>query len=86
MFIPTGEPVVDRYIETGYDTVRGMSSRFAASVCTYILKRQAALGISGHFAEIGTFEGRFFIAHGAGARAGREGAGHRPVRLAERPA
>lgn len=75
MFIPTGEPVVDRYIETGYDTVRGMSSRFAASVCTYILKRQAALGISGHFAEIGTFEGRFFIAMALALEAGERALG-----------
>lgn len=62
MFIPTGEPAVDRYIEQGYETVRGMSSQFAASICAAILKHQASLGISGHFAEIGTFEGRFFIA------------------------
>ena len=62
MFIPTGEPAVDRYIEQGYETVRGMSSQFAASICSAILKHQATLGISGHFAEIGTFEGRFFIA------------------------
>lgn len=62
MFIPTGDPVVDRYVEHGYDTVRGMSSRFAASICAWLLKRQAELGIGGHFAEIGTFEGRFFIA------------------------
>ncbi|MHB2166796.1 class I SAM-dependent methyltransferase [Alsobacter sp. R-9] len=62
MFIPTGTPNVDRYIEHGYDKVRGMSSRFAASICSWLLKHQASLGIRGHFAEIGTFEGRFFIA------------------------
>ena len=62
MFIPTGDPAVDHYIEKGYDTVRGMSSQFAASICAALLRRQSELGISGHFAEIGTFEGRFFIA------------------------
>ncbi len=62
MFIPTGREAVDRYIAEGYDRVRGMSSRFAASICSHLLHRQAELGIRGHFAEIGTFEGRFFIA------------------------
>ncbi len=62
MFIPTDHVAADRYISEGYETVRGMSSRFAASVCAYLLRRQTALGITGHFAEIGTFEGRFFIA------------------------
>jgi Methyltransferase domain len=62
MFIPTGNASVDHYIEKGYDGVRGMSSRFAASICADILQRQTAVGIHGHFAEIGTFEGRFFIA------------------------
>jgi len=62
MFIPTGEPAVDLYLEKGYETVRGMSSQFAASICADLLRHQSALGIGGHFAEIGTFEGRFFIA------------------------
>ena len=39
-----------------------MSSRFSAGILGHILKRQTALGISGHIAEIGTFEGRLFIA------------------------
>ena len=39
-----------------------MSSRFAAAICAYLLGRQRALGVAGHFAEIGTFEGRIFIA------------------------
>jgi len=53
---------VDRYLADGFDDVRGMSSRFATAICAYLLARQTRLGITGHFAEIGTFEGRFFIA------------------------
>jgi Methyltransferase domain len=62
----SGNPAVDRYIAEGYETVRGMSSRFAATICGHIIRRQTELGISGHFAEVGTFEGRFFIAMALG--------------------
>src|SRR5258707_1225277 len=58
----SGNPVVDHYIAEGYETVRGMSSRFSATICAHVIRRQTELGISGHFAEVGTFEGRFFIA------------------------
>jgi hypothetical protein len=58
----TGLPALDAYLTDGYDTVRGMSSRFAAVVCSHLLLRQSELGLTGHAAEIGTFEGRFFIA------------------------
>jgi hypothetical protein len=54
--------LVDTYLTEGFDDVRGMSSRFATAICAYLLARQTKLGITGHVAEIGTFEGRFFIA------------------------
>src|SRR5215211_5874018 len=66
MTFSSGNPIVDRYIADGYDTVRGMSSRFAATICGHIIRRQSELGIKGHIAEIGTFEGRFFIAMALG--------------------
>src|SRR5687767_5738335 len=54
--------IVDIYLKDGFDDVRGMSSHFATAICAYLLARQTQLGITGHVAEIGTFEGRFFIA------------------------
>lgn len=39
-----------------------MSSRFAATISAGTMRIQSAHGISGHLAEIGTFEGRYFIA------------------------
>src|SRR4030095_6924045 len=62
--LKSGIAQVDRYLATGYDEVRGFSSRFAAAICGHLLRRQSELGISGSVAEIGTFEGRFFIAMG----------------------
>ena len=58
----SGNAAVDRYVAEGYETVRGMSSRFAATICGHIIRRQSELGIAGDVAEVGTFEGRFFIA------------------------
>jgi predicted O-methyltransferase YrrM len=75
MTFSSGHPAVDRYIADGYETVRGMSSRFAATICGHIIRRQTELGISGHFAEIGTFEGRFFIAMALGLSAGEKALG-----------
>ncbi len=60
----TGIPAVDRYLAKGYDDVRGMSSRFSATITGHLLRRQSELGIVGSVAEIGTFEGRYFIAMG----------------------
>ncbi|MGE0700540.1 MAG: class I SAM-dependent methyltransferase [Hyphomicrobiaceae bacterium] len=65
--LPTSPPDIgtaaaDQYLAVGYDTVVGMSSRFAAGVCGRLLRIQASLGVTGHFAEIGAFEGRFLIA------------------------
>jgi predicted O-methyltransferase YrrM len=60
--VTSGIPAVDRYLDTGYANVVGMSSRFAAAVTCGLMRIQSELGSSGPVAEIGTFEGRFFIA------------------------
>ena len=75
MTFRSGNREVDRYIAEGYDTVRGMSSRFAATICGHIIRRQSELGITGHIAEIGTFEGRFFIAMALGLAPGEHALG-----------
>jgi predicted O-methyltransferase YrrM len=75
MALSSGNPAVDRYIAEGYESVRGMSSRFAATICGHIIRRQTELGIKGHFAEIGTFEGRFFIAMALGLADGEHALG-----------
>lgn len=58
----SGIAAVDRYLDTGYASVVGMSSRFAAAVSCGLMRIQSDLGVKGPVAEIGTFEGRFFIA------------------------
>ncbi len=75
MILPTGNPRLDTYLEAGYETVRGMSSAFAASISGHLIRRQGELGISGHIAEIGTFEGRFFIALALGLKPGEHAIG-----------
>lgn len=60
--ISSGDPPLDAFLAGPYQRIRGMSSRFAAAICGHLLRRQTALGISGDLLEIGTFEGRFFIA------------------------
>src|ERR1041384_3916078 len=75
MTFRSGNAAVDRYIAQGYETVRGMSSRFAATICGHIIRRQSELGIKGHIAEIGTFEGRFFIAMALGLAEGERALG-----------
>jgi hypothetical protein len=64
--IASGHPAIDRYLNESYEGVRGMSSRFAAAICGHLIRRQSALGIKGDIAEIGPFEGRFFIAMALG--------------------
>ena len=75
MTFSSGNPAVDRYIAEGYDSVRGMSSAFAATICGHIIRRQSELGIQGHIAEVGTFEGRFFIAMALGLAPGEKALG-----------
>lgn len=60
----SGIAALDAYLEAGFETVRGMSSRFSATICGHLLRRQTEMGIRGDVAEVGTFEGRFFIAMG----------------------
>jgi predicted O-methyltransferase YrrM len=60
--IRSGIAAVDCYLDNGYTSVPGMSSRFAAGICCGLLRIQTALGVGGPIAEIGPFEGRFFIA------------------------
>jgi predicted O-methyltransferase YrrM len=57
-----GHPAVAAYLADGYDSVVGMSSRFAAAISARLLRLQTEEGVAGPIAEIGTFEGRFFIA------------------------
>jgi predicted O-methyltransferase YrrM len=58
----SGVLATDRYLEEGYASVVGMSSRFAAAITCGLLRIQSDFGVGGPIAEIGTFEGRFFIA------------------------
>jgi predicted O-methyltransferase YrrM len=60
--VSSGIAVVDAYLADGYASVPGMSSRFAAAIAAGLMGIQTRLGVSGPIAEIGTFEGRFFIA------------------------
>jgi hypothetical protein len=73
--IVSGHSAIDRYLARGYEQVRGMSSRFAAAICGHVIRRQSELGISGDIAEIGTFEGRFFIALALGLAPGESALG-----------
>lgn len=50
------------FLKKDYLEVKGMSGSFAARVALGLLHAQSGLGITGGFAEIGVFEGRFFIA------------------------
>ncbi len=60
--ISSGHAGLDAFLAGGYMRMRGMSSRFAAAICGHVIGRQSALGIRGDLVEIGTFEGRFFVA------------------------
>ena len=62
MRIVSGVKATDAFLENGYAKVPGMSSRFAAAICARLIAIQAKAGITGGLAEIGAFEGRFFIA------------------------
>jgi predicted O-methyltransferase YrrM len=73
--LKTGIPAVDQYLANGYDDVRGFSSRFSATICGHLLRRQSELGVSGSVAEVGTFEGRLFIAMGLALRNGEHAYG-----------
>jgi Methyltransferase domain len=73
--IASGHPAIDRFLTDSYERVRGMSSRFAAAICGHLIRRQSALGVGGDLVEIGTFEGRFFIAMALGLAPGETAIG-----------
>jgi predicted O-methyltransferase YrrM len=73
--IASGHPGIDRYLAEGYERVRGMSSRFAAAICGHLIRRQSEFGIGGALVEVGTFEGRFFIAMALGLAPGETAVG-----------
>ena len=73
--IVSGHPAIDLYLAQSYERVRGMSSRFAAAICGHLIRRQSALGIRGDLVEVGTFEGRFFIAIALGLASGEKAIG-----------
>lgn len=73
--VTSGIPAVDQYLEDGYASVVGMSSRFAAAITCGLMRIQSELGVNGPVAEIGTFEGRFFIALAHALRSGETALG-----------
>jgi hypothetical protein len=73
--IASGHPAIDFYLAERYERVRGMSSRFAAAICGHLIRRQSETGIGGELVEIGTFEGRFFIAMALGLATGERALG-----------
>lgn len=75
MPLPTGNPRLDTFLADGYDKVRGMSSGFAAAIAGFLIQRQREIGLAGHIGEIGTFEGRFFIAMALGLAPGERAIG-----------
>ena len=68
--IASGHAAIDLYLSHDYERVRGMSSRFAAAICGHLIRRQSEFGVGGELVEIGTFEGRFFIAMALGLAPG----------------
>jgi predicted O-methyltransferase YrrM len=73
--IASGHPAIDLFLAANYELVRGMSSRFAAAICGHLIRRQTECGIGGDLVEIGTFEGRFFIAMALGLAPGETALG-----------
>jgi hypothetical protein len=73
--IASGHPAIDLYLAERYERVRGMSSRFAAAICGHLIRRQSETGIGGELVEVGTFEGRFFIAMALGLAPGERALG-----------
>ncbi|KAF0129955.1 MAG: hypothetical protein FD152_2169 [Xanthobacteraceae bacterium] len=71
----SGIPALDAYLSDGFEKVPGMSSRFSATICGHLMRRQTEMGIRGSVAEIGAFEGRFLIAMGHALAAGEHAYG-----------
>jgi predicted O-methyltransferase YrrM len=60
--ISSGDARLDEFLAGDYMRIRGMSSRFAAAICGHLIAWQSTRGITADLLEIGTFEGRFFVA------------------------
>src|SRR5262249_16666338 len=73
--VRSGIPAVDRYLDAGYASVVGMSSRFAAAICCGLMRMQSEMGVRGPVVEIGPFEGRFFIALAQALQPGEQALG-----------
>jgi predicted O-methyltransferase YrrM len=73
--VVSGIPAVDAYLDAHYDKVIGMSSRFAAAICCGLMRIQSEMGVMGPVAELGAFEGRFFIALAKALRDGEQALG-----------
>ena len=58
----SGIAACDAYLASGYNSVVGMSSQFAAAITSGLLRIQTAAGVTGPVVEVGAFEGRFLIA------------------------
>ncbi|SMF66028.1 Methyltransferase domain-containing protein [Xaviernesmea oryzae] len=59
---------VRQYLEKDYTALKGMSSVGSALVAAKLIERQSTDGIVGPIAEIGTYEGRYFIAMALSAK------------------
>jgi hypothetical protein len=73
--VRSGIPDVDRYLDDGYMSVVGMSSRFAAAICCGLMRVQSEMGVDGSVVEVGPFEGRFFIALAHALKPGEQALG-----------
>jgi predicted O-methyltransferase YrrM len=73
--VRSGIPAVDRYLDDGYQSVVGMSSRFAAAICCGLMRVQSEFGVAGPVVEVGPFEGRFFIALSHALKPGEQALG-----------
>jgi predicted O-methyltransferase YrrM len=62
----------ERYVAEQFHRVRGASSKIGALAAIRLLAAQNADGVRGPVAEIGVFEGRFFIALALSARPGEK--------------
>jgi predicted O-methyltransferase YrrM len=67
--------VVDAFLARGYTRIRGMSSRFAAGICGWLIGHQTRNRIDGGVVEIGAFEGRFLFALALGLSANERAIG-----------
>src|SRR5690349_4568471 len=73
--VSSGIAAVDAYLADGYENVVGMSGRFAAALTCGLMRIQTKAGVTGEVAEIGAFEGRFFIALTKALAAGEQALG-----------